>query len=161
MTILALVLAVNAVLHVLVLSRFGLKGNIGFLVYAIIYAALAVGVFLGGPHVLWVTLVLGAIGFLGQLVQLKRDTRDKTLDWAVAAADAATLLCTFISCSQNRAHEKTWRCASALSIQRSSGLKRCRSALRVGNRILPSRYLPFATDRRGSTPEVALTTTRE
>ncbi len=94
MTILALLLAVNAVLHVLIISRFGLKGNISFLVYALIDAALAVGVFLDLPHVLWVTLILTAIGFVGQLVTLKRLTRDKTIDWAIAAADAATLLCT-------------------------------------------------------------------
>ena len=94
MTILGLLLAVNAVLHVLIISRFGLKENISFLVYALIDAALAVGVFLGLPHVLWVTLILTAIGFVGQLVTLKRLTRDKTIDWAIATADAATLLCT-------------------------------------------------------------------
>jgi hypothetical protein len=94
MTVLALLLAINAVLHVVIVSRFGLKENVAFLVYAVIDAALAVGVFLGLPHVLWVTLILTAIGFVGQLVTLKRLTRDKTIDWAVAAADAATLVCT-------------------------------------------------------------------
>ncbi len=94
MTILGLLLAINAMLHALIVYRFGAKENVAFLVYAVIYAALAIGVFLGAPYVLWLTLVLAAIGFVGQLVTLNRLKRDKTLDWAIAAADAATLLCT-------------------------------------------------------------------
>ena len=37
MTILGLLLAVNAVLHVLIVYRFGAKENVPFLVFAVIY----------------------------------------------------------------------------------------------------------------------------
>ena len=93
-TILGLLLAVNAALHVLIVYRYGVKENIAFLVYAFIDAALAIGVFLAAPYVLWLTLILTAIGFVGQIVNLNRLKREKTIDWAIAAADAATLLCT-------------------------------------------------------------------
>jgi hypothetical protein len=94
MIILGLLLAVNAVLHVLIVYRFGAKENVPFLVFAVIYAALAIGVFLGAPYILWLTLIPTAIGLVGQTVTLNRLKRDKTIDWAIEAADAATLLCT-------------------------------------------------------------------
>ena len=94
MTILGLLLAVNAVLHVLIVYRFGAKENVAFLVFAVIDAALAIGVFLGAPYILWLTLIPTAIGLVGQTVQLNRLKRDKTIDWAIEAADAATLLWT-------------------------------------------------------------------
>lgn len=94
MTILGLILAVNAVLHVLIVYRFGAKENVAFVVYAFVDAALALGVFFGAPYVLWATLILTAIGFVGQMMQLNKLKRDKTIDWAIAASDAATLLCT-------------------------------------------------------------------
>ncbi len=46
------------------------------------------------PYILWATLIPTAIGFVGQIVQLGRLKRDKTIDWVIVAADAAILVCT-------------------------------------------------------------------
>src|SRR6267378_762250 len=63
MTLLAFLLAVDAVLHGLLVYRFGIKENMKFFAYVFIYAALAVAVFLNLPYVLWPALVLSVIGF--------------------------------------------------------------------------------------------------
>ena len=58
MTLLALLLAINAVLHAAVVIRFGARNNAPYVLFAFVYAALAVAVFLLVPYVLWAVLVL-------------------------------------------------------------------------------------------------------
>ncbi len=94
MSILGLLLAINAVLHALIVYRFGAKENVAFVVWAVFDSALAIGVFLGAPYILLLILVPTAIGFVGQAVQLNRLKRDKTIDWVIFAADASILVFT-------------------------------------------------------------------
>ena len=49
MTLLALLLAIDAALHALFVYRFGIKENMSFFVYVFVDAALALAVFLNLP----------------------------------------------------------------------------------------------------------------
>ena len=62
MQLLAALLALDAVLHALVIIKYGLndKANVPFLIFMFVDAILAVIVFLQLPYALWATLVLSA-----------------------------------------------------------------------------------------------------
>jgi len=88
-------LAVNAIVHGLVVARFGVRnGNQPFLVFALVYAALAPAVFLSAPYALWAVLLLAVIGIVGLSVTFDKPVRDKTLDKVIWLLDAATILWT-------------------------------------------------------------------
>jgi hypothetical protein len=80
MTLLALLLAVNAVLHAMVVIRFGPRDNIPYVLFAFIYAALSVAVFLAVPYILWAVVALGLLGLLGLTMTIGKLKRDKALD---------------------------------------------------------------------------------
>ena len=65
MTLLALLLAIDAALHALFVYRFGIKENMSFFVYVFIDAAMALAVFLNLPYVLWPALILSAMDLSG------------------------------------------------------------------------------------------------
>ena len=93
MTLLALLLAIDAILHIVVIARFGTgNNNMPFLVFAIIDAVLAVLVFLLVPYMVWVTLVLSAIGLIGLTVTFSKPQREKTLDKIIWVVDAVVVL---------------------------------------------------------------------
>lgn len=92
MTLLAGMLAANALLHGIVVGRFGSKGNGPFLAFVVIYAALAVAVYASVSHVLWAVLLLSLLGIVGLSVTFNARARDKTLDKVIWALDAATIL---------------------------------------------------------------------
>jgi hypothetical protein len=95
MAILTGLLAVNAILHGAVIARFGVRGhNVPFLLGGIVYAALALAVYLSVPYVLWGALTLSIIGIGGLSVTFDKPVRDKTLDRLIWLLDAATLLFT-------------------------------------------------------------------
>ena len=94
MTILALVLAIDAALHGILLYRFGVEENMSFFVYVFIYAILALAVFFVLPYVLWPTLILSLIGIVGLTVRFNQPKRDKTIDKAIWVADAAAVILT-------------------------------------------------------------------
>ncbi len=93
MTFLALLLAIDAALHALLVYRFGIKENMSFFVYVFIDAALAVAVLLHLPYVLWLALVLSVIGFVGLTVRFNQPQRDKTIDKGIWVADLAAIAC--------------------------------------------------------------------
>jgi hypothetical protein len=93
MTLLALLLAIDAALHALLVYRFGIKENMSFFVYVFIYAALAVAVLLDLPYVLWLALVLSVIGIVGLTVTFNQPQRDKTIDKGIWVADLAAIIC--------------------------------------------------------------------
>ncbi len=93
MTFLALLLAIDAALHALLVYRFGIKENMSFFVYVFIDAALAVAVLLHLPYVLWPALVLSVIGFVGLTVRFNQPQRDKTIDKGIWVADLAAIVC--------------------------------------------------------------------
>ena len=93
MTVLPVILAANAVLHGVVIARFGVgNNNQPFLVFMLVYAALAIAVYLAVPHALWAVLVLAAIGLIGLTVTFNKPVRDKTLDKMIWLLDAAAVL---------------------------------------------------------------------
>ena len=93
---LALLLALDAILHAAVIFRFGTqdKANIPFLVFIFVDAILAIVVFLAVPYALWATLILSAIGLIGLTVTFSKPQRDRTLDKVIWVVDAVIVLYT-------------------------------------------------------------------
>lgn len=92
-SLLLALLVVNAVVHGIVVARFGVhNNNQPFLVFMAVYAALATVVYLAIPHALWAVLVLATIGIVGLTVTFNKPVRDKTLDKVIWALDAARVL---------------------------------------------------------------------
>ena len=89
MTILALILLIDAALHALVIYRYGTgDNNMPFLIFAVVDLVLAIAVFLVWPYALWATLILSVIGIVGLTLTFNKPQRDRTLDkiiWAVGA----------------------------------------------------------------------------
>lgn len=86
--ILAAFLAVNAVLHGVIIARFGVKGNEPPLAFGIAYAALAVAVFLAMPFSLWVTLIVSSLGVAGLTAAYAKIQHEKSVEricWALGA----------------------------------------------------------------------------
>ena len=94
MTFLALLLAVDAVLHGIVIYRYGTQqsANVPFLIFAFVDAILAIAVFMAVPYALWATLVLSAVGLVGLTVTFNKPQREKTLDRVIWAVDAVIVL---------------------------------------------------------------------
>lgn len=94
MTLLALMLALNAALHAALVVRFGARDNVPVLAFAFIYAALAITVFLGVPYTLWAVLILSLLGFTGLTVTFNKPQRDKTIDKAIWILDVVVIVYT-------------------------------------------------------------------
>ena len=93
MYILAALLALDVVLHAVVIFRFGTgDNNMPFLIFAVVDAVLALVVFLAVPYAVWATLVLSVLGLVGLTVTFSKPQRDKTLDRIIWAVDAAVVL---------------------------------------------------------------------
>lgn len=94
MMLLAVLLALNAVLHAALVIRFGAQDNVPVLAFAVIYAALAIAVFLLVPYALWAVLVLSLIGLTGLTVTFNKLQRDKTIDKAIWVLDVVVIVYT-------------------------------------------------------------------
>jgi hypothetical protein len=92
MMLLALILAIDAILHAILVFRFGTNENMPFLVFAIIDIILAIVVYLLVPYALWATLILSAIGLIGLTVTFNKPQREKTLDRIIWVVDAVVVL---------------------------------------------------------------------
>lgn len=93
MSLLLGILAANVIIHGIVVARFGVgNNNQPFLVFALVYAALAVAVYLSVPYALWAVLIASIIGIVGLTATFNKPIRDKTLDKLVWVLDAATIL---------------------------------------------------------------------
>lgn len=89
----SLLLAVNAIVHGIVVARFGIRNNNQpFFVFMFVYALLAIAVYLSMPYALWAVLGLATIGIIGLTVTFNKPVRDKTLDKVIWLLDAATIL---------------------------------------------------------------------
>lgn len=91
-TLLVLLLALDAVLHGFLIYRFGTNQNVPFLIFAFVDAILAIAVFLAWPYALWATLGLSAFGLAGLTVTFNKPEREKTLDRVIWAVDAVIVL---------------------------------------------------------------------
>jgi len=95
MSLLLALLTTNAIVHGIVVARFGVRNNNQpFLIFAIVYAALAIAVYLSMPYALWAVLLLGVIGILGLSITFNKPVRDKTLDKIIWLLDAIVVLYT-------------------------------------------------------------------
>lgn len=95
MSLLLTFLIINAIVHGIVVARFGVgNNNQPFLIFAIVYAALSIAVYLSAPYVLWAVLILAVIGILGLSVRFNKPVRDKTLDKIIWLLDATVILYT-------------------------------------------------------------------
>jgi hypothetical protein len=95
MSLLLTLLVTNAIVHGIVVARFGVRNNNQpFLMFAIVYAALAIAVYLSVPYALWAVLLLAVIGILGLSITFNKPVRDKTLDKIIWLLDAAVVLYT-------------------------------------------------------------------
>lgn len=92
--VLVALLALNSVLHAMLVARFGVKRQEPVLAYAAIYAALAIAVLLAVPYSLWATLVLSLFGFAGLSITFNAVARDKTLDRMIWILDVIVILVT-------------------------------------------------------------------
>jgi hypothetical protein len=93
MILLALLLAVDAILHIVVIARFGTgDNNMPFLIFAIVDIVLAILVFFLVPYAVWATLILSAIGLIGLTVTFNKPQREKTLDKVIWVVDAVIVL---------------------------------------------------------------------
>ncbi|HKY52788.1 MAG TPA: hypothetical protein VJM08_00720 [Anaerolineales bacterium] len=95
MSLLLTLLTTNTVVHGIVVARFGVRNNNQpFLIFAIVYAALAIAVYLSVPSALWMVLLLAVIGILGLSITFNKPVRDKTLDKIIWLLDATVILYT-------------------------------------------------------------------
>jgi hypothetical protein len=94
LSLLLSLLATNAFFHGIVVARFGVRNhNQPFLIFALVYAALAIAVYFAVPYALWAVLLLSIFGLVGLSVTFSKPVRDKTLDKIIWLLDAATILC--------------------------------------------------------------------
>jgi hypothetical protein len=94
MQLLAALLALDAVLHALVIIKYGLndKANVPFLIFMFVDAILAVIVFLQLPYALWATLLLSAFGLIGLSVTFNKPQHEKTIDKAIWVVDLVVVV---------------------------------------------------------------------
>lgn len=90
--LLAAMLAAGAILHGVIIVRFGVKGNEPPLIFGVIYAALAIVVFFAVPYALWATLLLTVVGIVALTVAFKTIPHDKTIERVIWGLDAAIIL---------------------------------------------------------------------
>lgn len=99
MTLLTLLLLVNAVLHGIIVGRFGFKGNEPPAVFGLLYAVLAIAAFLGWPYVPLITLVVTTVGLLGLALgfrKLQHDTTVEKIIFVVGAVIIAFVATTYL-----------------------------------------------------------------
>ena len=92
MLLFSILLFFNSLLHVILVSRFGVKENKPPLLFAVIYAVLGISVYLNFANVLWAVLLLSILGFTGLTVTFNKSARDKTIDKIIWITDVVTIL---------------------------------------------------------------------
>ena len=80
MVILSLLLVVNAVMHGIIVGRFGIKGNLPPAVFGLIYAALALAIFSGWTYGVSVTLAVTTLGLVGLTLNFKKLQHNPTIE---------------------------------------------------------------------------------
>ena len=91
MTVLGLLLLSNAVLHGVIIGRFGIKGNVPPAVFGVLYAGLALVVFRGWDRAGLAALVVTMVGLLGLALSFKTIQHDRTVERIVFGVGSATI----------------------------------------------------------------------
>ena len=93
MTLLAILLLLDAALHAVVIFRYGTAdNNMPFLIFGIVDLVLTIIVFLAVPYALWAVLALAVIGIVGLTVTFGKPQRDKTIDKVIWVVDLAIIV---------------------------------------------------------------------
>ena len=92
MALLGLLLLSNAVLHGVIIGRFGIKGNEPPALFGILYAGLALAVFRDWDHAVLATLVVTAVGLVGLALNFKKLQHDRTVEKIVFVVGSATIV---------------------------------------------------------------------
>lgn len=93
MTLLGVLLIVNAVLHGVIVARFGIKGNEPPAVFGLLYALLALAVFFGWTYALLATLVVTTVGLIGLALNFRKLQHDTTVEKIIFVVGAAIIAC--------------------------------------------------------------------
>ena len=91
MTFLSLLLLVNAVLHGVIVGRFGIKGNEPPAVFGVLYAVLALAVFRGWTYGALATLVVTTVGLVGLALNFRKLQHDTAVEKIIFVVGAAIL----------------------------------------------------------------------
>lgn len=91
MTLHSLLLLVNAVLHGIIVGRFGIKGNEPPAVFGLVYAALAIAVFAGWTYGALATLVVTTVGLLGLALNFRKLQHEPTVEKIIFVVGAAII----------------------------------------------------------------------
>lgn len=83
MSLLIALLALDAILHGIIIGRFGIRSNQPVFVFMLVYAALAITVYLSVSNVLWAVLLLTTIGTIGLTATFNKIPRDKRLEMVI------------------------------------------------------------------------------
>lgn len=83
MSLFPALLALDAILHGIIIGRFGIRSNQPVFVFMLVYATLAIAVYLSVPNVLWTVLLLTTIGTIGLTVTFNKIARDKRLKMVI------------------------------------------------------------------------------
>jgi len=93
MTRLSLLLLGNAVLHGVIVGRFGIKGNEPPAVFGILYVGLALAAFRGWAHAPLAALVVTSVGLVGLALNFRKLQHDTTVEKIIFPVGAAVLAC--------------------------------------------------------------------
>lgn len=93
MKLLSLLLLVNAVLHGVIVGRFGIKGNVPPAVFGFLYVALALAIFRGWTHGALATLVVTTVGLIGLALNFRKLHHDTTVEKIIFLVGVAIVVC--------------------------------------------------------------------
>jgi hypothetical protein len=92
MLLLALLLTANCVLHVLIIGRYGLKGNEPPALFALLYAVIAMAAFAGWGWAPSAAVIVTAVGLVGLALNFRKLARETTLEKIIFGVGAAVIL---------------------------------------------------------------------
>lgn len=93
MTLLTVLLFIDAVLHGVIIGRFGVKGNEPPAVFGLVYAGLALAAFRDWAHAPLAVLIVTSVGLLGLAVNFKKLQHETTVEKIIFVVGGALLAC--------------------------------------------------------------------
>ena len=109
MTLLGLLLLGNAVLHGVIVGRFGIKGNEPPAAFGIVYAGLGLAVFAGLAHAPLLAMLVTTVGLLGLGLNFKKLQHEPTVEKIIIVVGIAILVCAAVALRQGDFDAAAWR----------------------------------------------------